>query len=309
MHEPLLSVVIPTYGKAETLVQVIAGLEEQDLPRQDFEVVVIDDGSPDDTAKRMEGVAAGTPLSLRYLRQANAGVSAARNRGAREARAPIILLLQDDIVAIPSLLSHHIAGHRKHPQATATVSGLVRWPPTWTIDPFMEWIDHGGPQFNYDEILGKTTIDYRHFYACNVSLKRAALLENPFDEAVVYGWEDTELACRLEARGYTFYFDERAVGYHHHRRGFEDFVKRQFAAGQSLYFARKNNPRLAAQQRVPRLSLARRVRTFARGLLLPVYRRAGARRPMEKFWRARLDAAAARGYRAALRRDRLSPPP
>ena len=304
MNEPVVSVVIPTYAKAETLVQVIARLEEQDLPRQDFEVVVVDDGSPDDTARRMERVAAGSPLTLRYLRQANSGVSAARNRGVREARAPIILLLQDDILAIPSLLSRHVRGHRLHPETAATVSGRVTWPPTWAIDPFMEWIDHGGPQFKYDEILGKTTIDCRHFYACNVSLKRTALLENPFDEEVVYGWEDTELADRLEERGYTFYFDEQAVGYHHHRRGFGDFLKRQFAAGRSLYFARKNNPRFAAHLDVPRLSAARRARTVARGLLLPLYERMGARRPMQKFWRARLDAAVARGYHAAQRQDR-----
>ena len=54
---PVLSVVIPTYGKADTLPRVVRHLESQTLPREQFEVVVIDDGSPDDTATRLEAIA------------------------------------------------------------------------------------------------------------------------------------------------------------------------------------------------------------------------------------------------------------
>jgi glycosyltransferase involved in cell wall biosynthesis len=207
-----LTVVIPTYGKPETLPLVLRRLEAQTLPRDRFEVIVIDDGSPDDTSERLGALAASTPLTLRWLRQENRGVSATRNRGAREARAAILLLIQDDILAAPDLLERHLQGHRNHPEVTAVVVGRVTWPPEWKIDHFMEWLDNGGPQFRYHQVRGRTTVTYKHVYTCNVSFKTQALLDNPFDEQIVYGFEDIELAWRLQERGFSFHFDEQALG-------------------------------------------------------------------------------------------------
>jgi glycosyltransferase involved in cell wall biosynthesis len=300
---PLLSVVIPTYGKGETLEKVIRHLEDQSLPRGEYEVVVVDDGSPDDTAGRMRRVAAATPLDLRYLRQENRGVSAARNRGVREARAPIVVLLQDDILATPDLLTRHLLAHARHPEPTAAVVGRVAWPPDWRLDHFMRWLDDGGPQFRYQEILGRRTIGFRHFYTCNVSLKRETMLENPFDEEIVYGYEDLELACRLQAKGFTFHFEEDALGYHEHRRSFEDFRRRMYASGQSLYYAVRNHPEFAGVIQIRPMSAAKRLRTRARALVLPLARRLGARRTIEKYWRAMLDEEVMRGYTVARERD------
>ncbi len=306
---PRLSVVIPTYAKPETLELVIRHLERQELPAGAFEVVVVDDGSPDDTSARLARRAGSTSLRLRPLRQENRGVSAARNRGVREARAPIVLLLQDDILAPPGLLARHLEGHRRHPEATATVSGLVTWPPDWELDHFMRWLDAGGPQFRYHELLGRDRLDFRRFYTCNVSFKRQALLENPLDEEIAYGFEDIELAHRLQAKGFTFHFDEEAVGFHHHRRTFEDFKRRQFTAGQSLYVAFRNHPELRGKTGITSVSPLKRLRTRARGLLLPLARRLGGRRLIEKYWKARLDEEIVRGYRLARARDRRAARP
>jgi len=301
---PFLSVVIPTYGKAETLPLVIRALEGQALPRDAFEVVVIDDGSPDDTAGTLARLVALSPLRLRCFRQRNRGVSAARNRGVLEARGPIVLLIQDDIVAAPDLLSRHLAIHHHHPEATAAAAGRVAWPPDWSLDHFMRWLDRGGPQFRYHEVTGQRTLDYRHFYTCNVSLKRSALVEHPFDEEIVYGFEDIELAYRLQAEGFVFHFDEHALGYHHHRRSFEDFKRRQFAAGQSLYVAIRNHPELQGKTGILRISALKRLRTRMRGLAFPLAQRLGASRMIEKYWQAELDTQMVRGYRLAMQRDR-----
>jgi glycosyltransferase involved in cell wall biosynthesis len=301
---PRLSVVIPTYRKPETLELVLRHLEHQDLPLEEFEVVVVDDGSPDDTPERMRRAAAATRLRLRSIRQENRGVSAARNHGAREARGPIVLLLQDDILAAPDLLSRHLEVHRLHPETTATVSGRVTWPPDWPLDDFMRWLDHGGPQFRYHEVIGRDRIDFKHFYTCNVSLKRRALLDHPFDEEIVYGFEDIELAFRLQGLGFTFWFDQDAIGYHHHRRSFEDFRRRQFAAGQSLYVAIRNHPDLRGRTGITRMSSMKRLQTRLRGLGVPLARRFGARGIVEKYWKAKLDEEIVRGYVTALERDR-----
>ena len=301
---PLLSVVIPTYGKAETLPLVVRALERQIVPRDAFEVVVIDDGSPDGTAGTLARLIAESPLRLRCFRQQNRGVSSARNRGVLESRGTIILFIQDDIVAAPDLLSRHLALHARHPEVTAAAAGRVVWPPDWSLDHFMRWLDRGGPQFKYHEVTGQSTLDYRHFYTCNVSLKRAALIAHPFDEEIVYGFEDIELAYRLQAEGFVFHFDELALGYHHHRRSFEDFKRRQFTAGQSLYVLIRNHPELEGKTGIVRISAMKRLRTRMRGIAFPLAQRLGASRMVEKYWQAELDTQMVRGYRLAMERDR-----
>jgi len=300
---PDLSVVIPTYGKADTLPLVLRHLEAQTLPLDRFEVVVIDDGSPDDTAARLRDLAAATRLHLRYMVQENRGVSATRNRGAREARGSIVLLIQDDILAAPDMLERHLAIHRRHPEVTAAAVGRVTWPPDWQVDHFMHWLDNGGPQFRYHQVHGRTTVTFKHFYTCNVSLKRQALLDHPFDEAIVYGFEDLELAWRLQQRGFVFHFDEQALGWHHHKRSFEDYQRRQFKAGQSMYVAFRNQPDLIGKTGITHIPASKRLRTRLRGAVLPVARALGARRMVEKYWRAVLDEALVRGYRQAMARD------
>lgn len=79
-----VSVVIPTYNRARWLPETVASVLGQSVPP--LEVLIVDDGSTDDTAT----VCAGMPPPVRYLRQANAGVGAARNRGIREARGTLL---------------------------------------------------------------------------------------------------------------------------------------------------------------------------------------------------------------------------
>lgn len=103
MSAPLLpiSVVIPTYGRAEYLVAAIDSLwSGAASPR---EIIVVDDGSPDDTAARL------APLirerRIHYHRQANAGMAAARNAGAALATSRYLYFLDDDDLALPDGLA------------------------------------------------------------------------------------------------------------------------------------------------------------------------------------------------------------
>ena len=102
-----LSVVIPTYRREQALRRCLAALAEQDVAAESFEVLVVDDddrpGDPDPLP--------AYPFSLRRLRNPGAGSAAARNHGAREAAAPLLLFLDDDVVADPWLLRHHLRWH------------------------------------------------------------------------------------------------------------------------------------------------------------------------------------------------------
>jgi glycosyltransferase involved in cell wall biosynthesis len=107
---PLVSVVIPCYKQAHFLGEAIESvLSQEGAP---FEIIVVDDGSPDDTL----GVAERY-VHVRYVRQTNQGLSAARNRGFRESRGTHITFLDADDRLLPGALSAGLACFAEHPES------------------------------------------------------------------------------------------------------------------------------------------------------------------------------------------------
>jgi GT2 family glycosyltransferase len=89
-HRPLVSVIVPVHDGARFLDEAMATILDQAYPA--LEIIVIDDGSSD----AIDAAVADLPISVRYLKQAQAGASAARNRGIREARGEVIAFLDVD---------------------------------------------------------------------------------------------------------------------------------------------------------------------------------------------------------------------
>jgi len=106
---PKVSVVIPTYNRAWTLKDAVASVLEQDYPN--FELIVVDDGSTDDTGE----VLSAYRDRIRLIRQANRGVSAARNRGILAAKGDLIALLDSDDLWLPGKLSLQVDFLSNHP--------------------------------------------------------------------------------------------------------------------------------------------------------------------------------------------------
>ena len=107
-----ISVIIPTYNRAQQLRICLDALSSQTQPDADFEVVVVDDGSTDTTSTLLETLK--TPYTLRFLKQEHSGQQNARNRGAQAARGRYCLFLDDDIVADPNLVTEHLRVQRQH---------------------------------------------------------------------------------------------------------------------------------------------------------------------------------------------------
>src|SRR5947207_1112090 len=95
-----VSVVIPAFNYARFLPAAIDSVLRQTF--SDFEILVVDDGSTDDTP---QVVASFTGPRIRYIRQENAGLSAARNTGIRNARAPFVAFLDADDEWLPDFLA------------------------------------------------------------------------------------------------------------------------------------------------------------------------------------------------------------
>ena len=113
-RSPLISVVIPLYNKATTIANALDSVLAQTY--QDFEVVVVDDGSTDEGAAIVERY---TDSRIRLICQENAGVSAARNRGIAEAKGEYVAFLDADDEWLPEFLEEIVALQKEYPECRA----------------------------------------------------------------------------------------------------------------------------------------------------------------------------------------------
>ena len=109
--KPLVSVIIPTYNRGWVLREAIDSVLAQDY--KNYELIVVDDGSTDDTRE----ILAAYRRDIIVLRQANKGVSAARNRGIAQARGQLVAFLDSDDTWLPRKLSRQIDFFNLHPDA------------------------------------------------------------------------------------------------------------------------------------------------------------------------------------------------
>jgi GT2 family glycosyltransferase len=232
---PRISVIVPTFQRAGLLSLCIESFDAQaDAP--DFEVVVVDDGSTDDTATALAALSADRPW-LRWSSQpANRGPAAARNRGVSEARADLLLFVDDDVVASHDLLHTHLRLHDAAGDEQLAVLGRVDWHPSVDVTPFMRWLDRSGLQFAYDTWLREGPVPpAAAFYTANLSLSRRVVIDaGGFDERFPYAaYEDLELATRLTGRGLHMDYRPAALAYHRRAIDLATFRQRMTRVGES----------------------------------------------------------------------------
>lgn len=236
MSQKNLTVIIPTYNRAETLGKCLKALAGQTYPAAGFEVLIVDDGSTDRTGEAAASFISEGTVDAKYLRQENKGPAAARNLGIKNAAGEVVLFIGDDIIAGPGLVQRHADWHLKNQAPGAALLGYVTWNPELEITPFMVWLENGGPQFGFNELEDGAEVGSRgFFYTCNISLKRRFLTENGlFDEEFPYAaYEDSELGGRLRTRGLKLFFDRKAAAWHQHYTSLADACKRMVKVGES----------------------------------------------------------------------------
>ncbi|QSB16584.1 glycosyltransferase [Natronosporangium hydrolyticum] len=235
---PAVSVVIPTYNRAELLARTLESLAAQRFPAGMLEVVVADDGSSDATAQVVRTVADRLPA--RYYRQADRGFRAAsaRNGGARLASAPVLVFLDTGTLAGPEFARAHYDAHRLggesagpgsavlgyvygyHPDDPLTGLGelLVSHGPEQVVDrlrdqPSFRDVRHAElAEADFD--LGRLTTPWSLCWSVNVSVHADDFWAvGGFDEDFTgYGFEDVEFGYRLARSGVAFTASRDAWG-------------------------------------------------------------------------------------------------
>ncbi|WP_431928592.1 glycosyltransferase [Micromonospora wenchangensis] len=233
--EPHLSVVIPTYNRAETLRQTLEHLARQRMPTEMFEVIVSDDGSFDDTRAVVDDAAATLPIRYHFQPDDGFRAGAARNAGARMARAPILVFLDTGTFVAPDFLELLLAEH-----AGARRTALIGYSWGYDIDGTMPGLAEAMDGVLPEDVVARyrdvpSFADPRHrqfaagdfdlgllatpwvlFWSLNCSVRAEDFWRvGGFDEEFRrWGVEDLELGYRLFKDGVGFRLTRTAWGLH-----------------------------------------------------------------------------------------------
>jgi glycosyltransferase involved in cell wall biosynthesis len=214
---PLASVVLCTFNRAGLVADALDALLRQDPDTPPYEVIVVDNNSTDATPSLVERFASSG--TVRYLRETRPGVSHARNRGIREARAAIVAFTDDDVRVASNWIKHIVETFADRPHA-AFIGGKVL--PIWTVPP-PAWLRAAGVAplaiADYGDIAAP--LDPRAprcLLSANLAIRREA-----FDRIGLFSsslqrvgdgigsTEDQEIEQRLLAAGYSGWYEPSLI--------------------------------------------------------------------------------------------------
>lgn len=245
---PVLSVIIPTRNRAETLRRTLAAWRAHNAS-ETFEVVVVDDGSEDGTPGVLTEASAQDPR-VRAFRQEASGPATARNVALAHAAGDLILFTGDDIRPAPGLIDGHVEAHRAA-GASRFILGRTEWDDERPVTPVMRHIaGFGGQQFRYDYLRDRERLGFKYFYGSNLSTLRATLGEaaGPFD-ATFRGaaLEDADLGYRLMGGRRDIGYRASLVALHDHPYDVRGFAARQRRVGQATAAFAAKHPEAAGE--------------------------------------------------------------
>ena len=216
---PRISVVVCTYNGSRTIRDCLEGLLRLEYPN--FEVIVVNDGSTDETADIVE------QYGFRLISTKNHGLSCARNTGLEAATGEIVAYLDDDAYPDPHWLTYLAATFMRTTHAGVGGPNLA---PAGD-GPIAECIAHapGGP---VHVLLSDQEAE--HIPGCNMAFRKAALQAiRGFDPQFRIAGDDVDVCWRLQQRGWTLGFHPAAMVWHHRRNSVRAYWKQQINYGKA----------------------------------------------------------------------------
>ncbi|NEX17629.1 MAG: hypothetical protein C1943_13625 [Halochromatium sp.] len=239
------SIIIPTFNRSIVLRDCLANIANQQFPLEQIEVIVVDDGSTDDTEKIVTSMP--LPFSLRYLKQTNRGPAAARNLAILHAHGEFFLFINDDTLLGRSALARHLQAHLACAPDPVAVLGRFDPIPEFALTPVGFVCANYDFLFQYNHLKHGQRYKYTYFYTCNISIKadliwRAGLFDEDFKHPAA---EDIELGARLAALGCPVFFDNECTAYHDHVISVAQFASIHRMRGAAAIMLFHKHPKLS----------------------------------------------------------------
>jgi glycosyltransferase involved in cell wall biosynthesis len=217
-----ISVVICSYNRADYIINAIDSLYRQTLPKNSFEVLVVDNNSIDNTKELVEAyIREHTDFNIVYLTESRQGASFARNTGAALSKGELLCFMDDDAIAEPHFLERIVAFFHAHADADGLGGRII---PNY-IPAKPAWMSHFVSSlvgnFDYSKQVavfkpGKFPLE------SNMTIRKTLFVETGgFNTALPgvmgtlrIGGEGKDFFLRLQARGKKIYYDPNIIVYH-----------------------------------------------------------------------------------------------
>lgn len=189
-----------TFNRAALLERVLEACFEQTVPSDTYEVVLVNDGSTDETPQVIARARSRATCAFTVIDQPNSGLARGRNAGIAQASGERIIFIDDDVLPLPNFVAEHLRIHHAHPLAIVR-GGAINVesfdelpPPVWSLK------DYSG----------------NFFWTTNVSvpLKTIRAIGGFNETFAEYGWEDIDVGLRLRFAGVKAVFNKHALVYH-----------------------------------------------------------------------------------------------
>jgi len=209
-----VTIVIATYNRRDILERSLEYLFRQDYPKDQYEIIVVDDGSSDGTQKMVEEK--NPSASLKYLKhEERRGQSKAKNLGISHAQGEVIIFIDDDVFCPPQFIRQHARFHKKYDNV------IVDGPAINTDRTDNLFGDKKKRFLAFLDFFGAS------FITSNTSCRKGSLIKaGGFDEEFgkKFGWQDRELGFRLKKMGLKRKKNRRAYVFHFkHKGSLDDF--------------------------------------------------------------------------------------
>ena len=213
-----VSVVLCVYNRQEVIERCIDAILSQSY--SDFDLVIVDDGSSDGTCeilKKFEGESNVTVIK----NEKNLGLMKSRNIGVKKEASSIIAFTDSDCIPEKDWLQNIVKPFRDDPLIVITGGEITDGDAGRYWDMVYKGFNFLGTESGYiDRVIG-----------ANMAFSRGFLIENPFDEMLKYGADETDLCMLARKKGKKVFFTKEAKVVHYHRNTLKGALKQAFNLG------------------------------------------------------------------------------